>query len=285
MYEIDPKNYRELEKELKNMKRKVKIHNVAINIADLFYENWGSDFGIFVKNIVKSSDEKMLARTNRVINRSDIPSWGPYNTTNKYTHAKSLTESLKGTLFLRILPAILYERLEIPLESAVNFAQKEIAERLFKQIRYVVPTKEHREIVKESVTESARETGLDISKDEAEKITELVVELGELLHEGLPDTPSNHAKVAEIFKEKRTWEIGKLLLENFPELKEAIEKHSDRITQLADELAEMKKERDKMQKAITSGEFYMEVINRLDGLEREIKELKEILLEIRSKLE
>ncbi len=57
----------------------------------------------------------------------------------------------------------------------------------------------------------------------------------------------------------------------------AFDKYAHEITRIAEELEQISPFKEK--------ESHKDIMTRLNGLEREIKELKEILLEIRSKLE
>ncbi len=54
---------------------------------------------------------------------------------------------------------------------------------------------------------------------------------------------------------------------------EAIDRHSDRITQLADELAELGRKREATEEAIKSGKVYDDIFARLDRLEEKVDEL------------
>ena len=54
---------------------------------------------------------------------------------------------------------------------------------------------------------------------------------------------------------------------------EAIDRHSDRITQLADELAELGRKREATEEAIKSGKVYHDIFARLDRLEEKVDEL------------
>ena len=54
---------------------------------------------------------------------------------------------------------------------------------------------------------------------------------------------------------------------------EAIDRHSDRITQLADELAELGRKREATEEAIKSGKVYDDIFAHLDRLEEKVDEL------------
>jgi len=77
-----------------------------------------------------------------------------------------------------------------------------------------------------------------------------------MLHEGIGHDPDTQTRLINLFGElykDPDHSVGKRLLETLPELKEAIEKHSDKITQLADELAELRKKREAIEEAQRAG--------------------------------
>jgi len=244
-----------LEDHIKKLKKRYKIKSKPITIETAISNAFDgvefNDFGDFMTKIHKTGDEWMYKKLSRnfIINRQ---AWGP--SAADIQHEGDLADTLKGTLFLRLATAIVANSTSKNAKEVAKIIQRDFAKHLKKSIKHVVPKKHHKELVKNTLEEV--KTKLGITDEEINKIVDIFVELGEMLHEAFPNSDEINARIANAFSRyanKPTSNVGQFLLENFPELKEAIEKHSDRITQLADELAELRKKREAIEEAQRAG--------------------------------
>ena len=81
---------------------------------------------------------------------------------------------------MRILPAIIYEKLGLSIDVATRLVQKHLAGRLVQEINHVVPGYEYKNLVTEILKDTAEEENIELSDEETEKIAELATELGDV---------------------------------------------------------------------------------------------------------
>lgn len=282
-----PRRSETIENQVKELKKKYnkKVKHKAVHaiygITRAFNLNEFPDYHEFLSKIVKSIHPEEIKYIRGITvdflaesKRTEKGSWGPASNTKIRFNEGDISDAVKGTLFLRIVTGIIIHKLGLDPIDAVELIQEKYGESAAKEINHVIPRDEHREQVIKILQKNGKKYNLD--DETIGKIADLMIEVGRMLHEGIGHDPDTQTRLINLFGElykDPDHSVGKRLLETLPELREAIDRHSDRITQLADELAELGRKREATEEAIKSGKVYDEIFARLDRLEEKVNEL------------